>query len=110
VRLRVRKCRHRRRHRRGTARRWPPAEAPSRHAAGKYLSLEQLSSAKWRNQGKVAKVCKKSLQTTPLMPDYLILCRKPFSMEQRAFKDVNNCLNTNIYSYSETSGGQSSNP
>ncbi len=31
-------------------------------------------------------------------------------MEQHAFKNVNNCLNTNIYSYLETSGGQSSNP
>ncbi len=30
-------------------------------------------------------------------------------MEQRALKSVNNCLNTNIYSYLETSGGQSSN-
>ncbi len=29
-------------------------------------------------------------------------------MEQRAFKNVNNCLNTNIYSNLETSGGQSS--
>ncbi len=27
----------------------------------------------------------------------------------RALKNVNNCLNTNIYSYLETSGGQSSN-
>ena len=26
-----------------------------------------------------------------------------------ALKDVNNCLNTNIYSYLETSGGQSTN-
>ncbi len=31
-------------------------------------------------------------------------------MEQHAFKNVNNCLNKNIYSYLETSGGQSSNP
>jgi hypothetical protein len=31
-------------------------------------------------------------------------------MEQRPFKNVNNCLNTNIYSYLETSGGQSSDP
>ncbi len=31
-------------------------------------------------------------------------------MEQRAFKNVNNCLNTNIYPYLETPGGQSSNP
>ncbi len=31
-------------------------------------------------------------------------------MEQRTFRNVNNCLNTNIYSYLETSGGQSSNP
>ncbi len=29
-------------------------------------------------------------------------------MEQRAFKNVNNCQKTNIYSYLETSGGQSS--
>jgi hypothetical protein len=30
-------------------------------------------------------------------------------MEQRAFKNVNNCLNTNIYSALETSGGKSFN-
>ncbi len=30
-------------------------------------------------------------------------------MEQHALKNVNNCLNTNIYSYLETSGGQTSN-
>jgi len=30
-------------------------------------------------------------------------------MEQGAFKNVNNCLNTNIYSYLEILGGQSSN-
>ncbi len=29
--------------------------------------------------------------------------------EQRAFKNVNNYLNTSIYSYFETSGGKSSN-
>ncbi len=33
-----------------------------------------------------------------------------FLMEQHALKNVNNCLNTNIYSYLETSGGQSSKP
>ncbi len=31
------------------------------------------------------------------------------AMEQRPFKNVNNYLNTNIYSHLETSGGQSSN-
>jgi len=31
-------------------------------------------------------------------------------MEQHAFKNENNCLDTNIYSYLETSGGQSSGP
>ncbi len=31
------------------------------------------------------------------------------AMDQRALKNINNCLNTNIYSYLETSGGQSSN-
>jgi len=30
-------------------------------------------------------------------------------MEQSAFNNVNNCLNTKIYSYFETSGGQNSN-
>ncbi len=30
-------------------------------------------------------------------------------MEQGALKIVNNCLNANIYSYLETSGGQSYN-
>jgi len=29
--------------------------------------------------------------------------------EERTFKKVNNCLNANIYSYLETSGGQSFN-
>ena len=32
------------------------------------------------------------------------------SMEQHAFKNENNCSNTNIYSYLEASGGQSYNP
>ncbi len=31
-------------------------------------------------------------------------------MEQHALKNMNNGLNTNIYSYLETYGGQSSNP
>ncbi len=31
-------------------------------------------------------------------------------MEQYALQNVNNYLNTSIYSYLETSGGQSSNP
>jgi hypothetical protein len=31
------------------------------------------------------------------------------SMEQHTLKNVNYCLNTNIYSYLETSGGQSCN-
>jgi hypothetical protein len=30
------------------------------------------------------------------------------TMGQHALKNVNNCLNTNIYSYIETTGGQSS--
>jgi len=30
-------------------------------------------------------------------------------MEQRTLENVNNYLNTNIYSYLQTSGGQSSN-
>ncbi len=30
-------------------------------------------------------------------------------MEKDGFKNINNCLNTNIYSYLETPGGQTSN-
>ncbi len=37
-------------------------------------------------------------------------CLQLSTMEQRTLKKVNNYLNTNIYSYLETSGGQSSNP
>jgi hypothetical protein len=37
----------------------------------------------------------------------LVLAQAP--MEQNALKDVNNCLNTNIYFYLETSGGQTYN-
>jgi hypothetical protein len=37
-----------------------------------------------------------------------ISCKKSFLIEQNALKNVNICLNTNIYSYLETSGGQSS--
>jgi hypothetical protein len=32
-----------------------------------------------------------------------------FAMEQHTLKNVKNCLNTNIYSYLETSGGKSYN-
>ncbi len=35
--------------------------------------------------------------------------KRSVGMEQHALKIVNNCLNTNIYSYLETSGGQSYN-
>ncbi len=31
----------------------------------------------------------------------------PYAMEQRILENVNNCMNTNIYSYLETSGNQS---
>jgi hypothetical protein len=43
--------------------------------------------------------------------DYLlqIVASLTSIMEQHALKIVNNCLNSNIYSYLETSGRQSSN-
>ncbi len=37
------------------------------------------------------------------------VCEQMWEMEQRTLKNVNNNLNTNIYSFLETSGGQSSN-
>jgi hypothetical protein len=42
-------------------------------------------------------------------PFPMFISRGCLSMKQRALKNVNNDLNTNIYSYLETSGGQSSN-
>ncbi len=44
--------------------------------------------------------------STPVLIRHLLQLK---TMEQRALKNVNNCLNTNIYSYLETSGGQSYN-
>jgi len=35
--------------------------------------------------------------------------KSPLGNRTAHFKNVNNCLNTNIYSFFETSGGQSSN-
>jgi hypothetical protein len=40
---------------------------------------------------------------------YLGINELSTSIEHHALKNVNNCLDTNIYSYLETSGGQSSN-
>jgi hypothetical protein len=40
--------------------------------------------------------------------DFNIFCVQ-YVMEQRTLKNVSNCLITTIYSYLETSGGQSSN-
>ncbi len=45
----------------------------------------------------------------PLLAPVLIGFFFATAMEQHTFKNVNNCLNNNIYSYLETSGGQSSN-
>ncbi len=40
---------------------------------------------------------------------YLVINELSTSIEQHTLKNVNNCLDTNIYSYLETSGGQISN-
>ncbi len=42
------------------------------------------------------------------VPMCVRVCTQAPSMEQGTLKNVNNYLNTNIYSYLETSGGQSS--
>ena len=48
----------------------------------------------------------KSIMLNVIMPSVVMLI---VAMEQRTLKNVNNYLNTNIYYYLETSGGQSSN-
>ncbi len=45
----------------------------------------------------------------PLWGSYTGVLCESVPMEQHALKNVNNCLINNIYSYLETSGGQSSN-
>jgi hypothetical protein len=50
----------------------------------------------------------KSIIRNPVLFVYILISYKSL-MVQRALKIVNNCLNTNIYSYLETSGGQSYN-
>ncbi len=45
----------------------------------------------------------------PLIMMAFLYSARQRTMEQRALKIVNNCLNSNIYSYLDTSGGQSSN-
>jgi hypothetical protein len=46
---------------------------------------------------------------TQSMPKCILSSSLANAMEQRTLRNVNNCLNTNIYSYLETSGDQSSN-
>jgi hypothetical protein len=43
------------------------------------------------------------------MIEHKIETKKNLTMEQCTLKNINNCLNTNIYSYLETSGAQCSN-
>ncbi len=58
----------------------------------------------------VSVVLKSSLMNLSNMNNGLAYCfDKKKTMEQRTLRNVNNYLNTNIYSYLETTGGQSSN-
>ncbi len=72
---------------------------PSRQRTQLFLTLAK--------QGKKLEICEKNIFSLHRRA-YAI---KLFAvvMEQPALRNVNNYLNTNIYSYSETSGGQSSN-
>ncbi len=45
-----------------------------------------------------------------LLSKMLLSLKSKYLNGSARFKNVSNCLNTNIYSYLETSGGQSSNP
>ena len=44
------------------------------------------------------------------MKFFILAIDSSATMEQCAFKNVNNCLYANVYSYLETSGGISYNP
>ncbi len=50
-----------------------------------------------------------TIKNVALLGNVEITVTKPHKMEQHTLKIVNNCLNTNIYSYLETSGGHSLN-
>jgi hypothetical protein len=71
---------------------------------------------KSKSHGNCCKICgKKSVKIAEKIIFFYFIgtqlkcaVMKNLQMEQHTFKNVNNCLNTNIYSYLETSGGQSS--
>ena len=60
--------------------------------------------------GDTCKEGKKPLLTIILKTGGALTLTAQSIMEQHTFKNVNNCLHTNIYSYLGTSGSQSSNP
>ncbi len=63
------------------------------------MTIDSLLSDVYNNFRKPTKCNDKFL--------WQVIHKRP--MEQHTLKNFNNCLNTNIYSYLETSGGQSSN-
>jgi len=69
---------------------------------GKFKKMKKAHGVK-----NVTRVC--HAQSAMLKCDNNVTNRLYFPMEQRALQNVNNCFNTNIFSYLETSGGQSSN-
>jgi hypothetical protein len=70
-------------------------------------SLERLSLTKAKQQSDNKIISLTILNLVTWLSVALDVTK--FIMEQRALKNVNNCLNTKIYSYLETSGGQHSN-
>jgi hypothetical protein len=77
------------------------------HLKNENLFFELCRKAKTGNKLYNYIILNNFLTTFKELPSIgLFLCHKkiPSSMEQRAFKNANNYLNTNIYSYLETSG------
>jgi hypothetical protein len=77
-------------------------ERPARYKQSSSLQkFVNSSRKKYYNIGPSKKPKKKFVNT------FTHLELERFPMKQRILKIVNNCFNTNIYSYLETSGGQS---
>jgi hypothetical protein len=73
-------------------------------------SLLHLTGQPNCQKGRSAKVKNGIISETKFLGAISVDRYNKATMEQHALKNINNCLNTNIYSYLETSGGQSSNP